>query len=248
MRTAILGLGHMGKCHARVLRELGHEVVTVDPAGHADYTAIPKRDFADGACIATSPDQLFSAVRACEDHDLPICLIEKPLGQTLGEASTIAVRHPGTWVGYVERFNPMLAEVERLLPRIGQVRRIVIKRLGLEQRNKLGPWRDLATHDLDLLDALRLPEDRAEIEVGYGVTKERAWCIEGEFGGSIEVDWMRRVVRCGDYRHFDAVAEPLKLQWHSLIKGDPAPVDTRGAVQVLRSAIRHEQEHEPVAA
>jgi Trk K+ transport system NAD-binding subunit len=39
MRIAVIGLGVMGRNHKRVLERLGHEVVTVDPAGHADTSA-----------------------------------------------------------------------------------------------------------------------------------------------------------------------------------------------------------------
>lgn len=243
MTIAVIGYGYMGKAHARVLRKLGHQVLTVDPAGHADYPSIPKLGFAEGAVIATPPEQILSVVLACESFGVPILLIEKPLAPTLAEAATIAVRHPRTWVGYVERFNPILPVVEAALPALGEIKRITVKRLGLEARNDLGPYRDLATHDIDLLESLTLPLERTELRVGYGTTKERTWLILGE-NGYLRADWQAQTV---NGTHFTK-QEPLAAQWTSLLAGDPAPVDTRGAVQILRLAIQHERDHEPVAA
>lgn len=246
MNIAVLGYGAMGINHTRVLRRLGHRVLTVDPAGHAHYTAIPKRDFADGAVIATPAEHIPAAVKSCEDVDLPILLIEKPLAATVAEASVLAMRLPGTWVGYVERFNPVLPVVEELLPTLGEIRAIKVRRLGLEQRNNLGAYRDLATHDLDLLDALRLPIERAEFEVGYGVNKVRTWDIHGT-DTSLSVDWQHQRITADACPAFEQ-GEPLTLQWLSILRRDKAPVDARLAVQVLRLAVRLEQELEPVAA
>jgi hypothetical protein len=62
VRIAVIGLGVMGRNHKRVLERLGHEVVTVDPAGHADCLTIQQAASAAPAS-ARSPHPQTSSSR-----------------------------------------------------------------------------------------------------------------------------------------------------------------------------------------
>ena len=130
LRGAVLGLGMMGRHHARLLQGTPGVVFAgaVDPEGDR-YGAV-----ADAALVFSSIDALMPAARPdfvvvavpTEDHVETVralasagvhLLIEKPLAATVEEAREIiglcgsaGVRAA---VGFVERCNPALAELRR---------------------------------------------------------------------------------------------------------------------------------------
>jgi UDP-N-acetylglucosamine 3-dehydrogenase len=169
LRAGLVGLGAMGRHHARVLRSL--EGVTLvgaaDPAGDR-YQAAP------GIPIVPSLTELLRldldyAVLACPTllhHPLGIelaaagvpTLIEKPLAATpetarLLNAAFEAAGVPAA-VGYIERFNPALIATRTRLQAglLGHVFSISTRRTGPYPTRipDVGVIHDLATHDLDL--------------------------------------------------------------------------------------------------
>ncbi|MDO8184409.1 Gfo/Idh/MocA family oxidoreductase [Conexibacter sp. JD483] len=172
LRAAVLGLGMMGRHHARLLQTLpGVEFAgAVDPAGDRHgVVRDPALVFAtleqlldsgrlDMAVVALPTEEHLPAALALTSADVAM-LIEKPLAATTEDAELIiaAVRHRGlaAAVGHVERFNPSLVALRRRLEagQLGDVFLVATERVGPfpERIKDVGVIKDLATHDLDIV-------------------------------------------------------------------------------------------------
>jgi predicted dehydrogenase len=172
LRAAVLGLGMMGRHHARLLQTLpGVEFAgAVDPAGDRhgvvrDQTRVfPTLEQLldsgrlDMAVVALPTEEHLPAALALAAADVAM-LIEKPLAATTEDAELIiaAVRRRGlaAAVGHVERFNPSLVALRRRLEagQLGDVFLVATERVGPfpERIKDVGVIKDLATHDLDIV-------------------------------------------------------------------------------------------------
>lgn len=169
LRAGLLGVGMMGRHHARVLRELpGVELVAIadpggDPHGVAgDLPILPDID----ALIAAGIDIAVVAVptRFHEDAALRLAeagvhtLVEKPIADSVeaGRRMVDAFAAKGLVgaVGHIERFNPALQELRRRLAAgdLGEVYQIATRRQGPfpSRIADVGVGKDLASHDIDL--------------------------------------------------------------------------------------------------
>ncbi len=170
LRMAVVGVGHLGKEHARILAGLPDvDLVGVADAQFEQAQAVaqrlgtqPFREFwpllnlVDAACVVT-PTALHAGI-AMEflRRGIPL-LVEKPLAASLTEADVLvhlAQRHGALLqVGHIERFNPAFEELQR---RPLQPKWIRAQRLGpfTGRSTDIGVVLDLMIHDLDLLLAL----------------------------------------------------------------------------------------------
>lgn len=169
LRAGLLGIGMMGRHHARVLRDLdGVELVAIaDPAGDShgvagDLEVLPDIE----SLIARGLDLAVVAVptRYHEDAALKLaaagvhCLVEKPIAESVdaGRRMTDAFAAAGLVgaVGHIERFNPALQELRRRLAagELGAVYQIQTRRQGPfpSRIADVGVAKDLASHDVDL--------------------------------------------------------------------------------------------------
>lgn len=169
LRAGLLGIGMMGRHHARVLREVeGVDLVAIaDPAGDphgvaGDLTVLPDVD----ALIAQGLDVAVVAVptRFHEDAALKLAaagvhtLVEKPIAETVeaGRRMVDAFAAAGLVgaVGHIERFNPALQQLRRRLENgdLGAVYQIQTRRQGPfpSRIADVGVAKDLGTHDVDL--------------------------------------------------------------------------------------------------
>jgi len=167
LRGAVLGLGMIGRHHARLL-QASEEVDfagAVDPGGDrfgavhdpakvfASFDDLPDIDF---AIVAVPTENHLEGVRAAAARGAHM-LIEKPLAATTAEAEEVieVVRAAGVHagVGHVERFNPALIELRRRLDELGEVLLIRTERVGPfpDRVKDVGVVKDLGTHDLDLV-------------------------------------------------------------------------------------------------
>jgi UDP-N-acetylglucosamine 3-dehydrogenase len=169
LRAGLLGVGMMGRHHARVLRELeGVDLVAIaDPGGDPHGVAgvlhvLPDVD----ALIETGIDIAVVAVptRFHEEAALKLAaagvhaLVEKPLAHTIeaGTRMVEAFRDASLVgaVGHIERFNPALQELRRRIAadELGAVYQIATRRQGPfpSRIADVGVAKDLASHDVDL--------------------------------------------------------------------------------------------------
>lgn len=169
LRYGLIGLGSMGRHHARNIRALeGAELVAVaDPYGDkfgvaGDLEVLPEVD----ALIDAGIDAAMVAVPTGQHAEVALKLaeagvhtmVEKPLGSTIeeGKAMVQAFESKGLVgaVGYVERCNPALLEMRRRIAegQLGKVYQITTRRQSPFPARiaDVGVVKDLATHDVDL--------------------------------------------------------------------------------------------------
>lgn len=169
IRMGVLGLGMMGRHHVRNARQTeGVELVAVadahgdrfDVAGRLDV--LPDVD----ALIDQEIDAAIVAVSTGLHADVAIKLaeagihtmVEKPLASTLEEGEAIVDAYEKAQVigavGYVERCNPALLEMRRLVAEgfLGEIYQVATRRQSPFPARiaDVGVVKDLATHDIDL--------------------------------------------------------------------------------------------------
>ena len=171
LRAAVIGVGHLGRHHARILGTLeGVELVAVvdtntgRAAAASATTGAPA--FADFREVLDSNIDAVSIAVPTELHRdiaLPFlqrgiaALVEKPIARSLSEADELvsAARASGAVlaVGQTERYNPAVAAV---LPLVTSPRFIEVHRLGAfpDRSLDIDVVFDLMIHDLDIILAL----------------------------------------------------------------------------------------------
>lgn len=170
LRIGLIGLGMMGRHHARLLQQIeGIEFVgAVDPTGDR-HGALPSGMLLDGldemlaggidaAVVAVPTGNHEEVALQFAERGLPI-LIEKPLAADVASARRIeqafADRDLLGCVGHVERFNPALQAMKGRLDRneLGHVFSIATIRVGPfpHRIQDVGVVKDLAAHDIDLV-------------------------------------------------------------------------------------------------
>jgi len=178
VRVGVIGLGTMGRNHVRVLRSLPRVrlAAVADPdlaalaafgsdAGaqaFAEPMALLAEADLDGVVIASPTTSHLPLALAAIDRGIAV-LIEKPLAATPAEAERIVAAAsllgaPPVQVGHIERFNPAVLELGRVLDAgwLSTVFAISSRRSGPfpARIRDVGVTVDLATHDVDILCAI----------------------------------------------------------------------------------------------
>lgn len=175
LRVGLIGLGSMGRNHLRVLGlAAGTRLVAVaDPDPEALAAAAASsgaQGFAEPLALIAEAELDAVVVAAPTTTHLPLALaaierriavlVEKPLAATPAEADLIvaaasAAGAPPVQVGHIERFNPAVLELGRLLDAgwLSTVFAITSRRAGPfpARIRDVGVTVDLATHDVDML-------------------------------------------------------------------------------------------------
>ncbi|WP_309238239.1 Gfo/Idh/MocA family protein [Actinoplanes aureus] len=168
LRAGLIGLGAMGRNHARVLGVLdGVELVGVmDPApgvtGPFGVPVVPdveqllalNLDYAVVACPTGLHEEIGLRLAEAGVHTL----IEKPLAPSIDAAKRLVEaferRNLVGAVGHIERYNPALQSLRTRLEagELGDIYQIVTRRQGPFPGRiaDVGVVMDLATHDIDL--------------------------------------------------------------------------------------------------
>lgn len=169
LRAGVLGLGMMGRNHARVLAGLeGVELVGVfDPADNVPATVHDRPVFSTlDALLDAGIDYAVVAAPTAFHLDMGVhlaeagvhALIEKPVASTTADAATLrdlfAAKGLIGGVGHIERYNPALQEARRRIEDglIGEIYQVVTRRQGPFPGRiaDVGVIKDLASHDIDL--------------------------------------------------------------------------------------------------
>jgi predicted dehydrogenase len=169
LRAGMIGLGMMGRHHARVLRSLdGVELVAVaDPGGdvHGVAAGLHVYDSVEaliGAgidmCVVAVPTAFHEQVGLALAEAGVHALVEKPLAPDGVAAKRLADAFEAKGlvgcVGHIERYNPALQSLRARLEQdeLGSVYQIITRRQGPFPNRiaDVGVVKDLATHDIDL--------------------------------------------------------------------------------------------------
>ncbi len=185
LRVAVVGVGHLGQHHARVLAAL-HDVELIGVAdarieqarlvagrhgteAFADYRDLIDR--VDAVSIAV-PTALHRSVAGDFLSRGIATMVEKPLASTLAEAEELVrlarARGVTLQVGHIERFNPALSALEGLSLR---PKYIAAERLATHtfRSTDIGVVLDLMIHDLDLVGSLVATPVRSVAAVGVSI-------------------------------------------------------------------------------
>jgi UDP-N-acetylglucosamine 3-dehydrogenase len=174
LRLGLVGLGSMGRNHLRVIS--AHPETTLTAMADTDAAALEDavartgaRGFADplemiagadldGIVLAPPTTAHTALALAAIDRGLSV-LVEKPLAATVEDGLAIlnAARHRGVrvQVGHVERYNPAVLEMGRLLRAgwLSTIYAVTSRRAGPfpARIRDVGVTVDLGTHDVDML-------------------------------------------------------------------------------------------------
>lgn len=167
LRAGLVGLGMMGRHHARVLASLsGVDFVGVcDPAGDTqgvaqgrpvvktiDELIALKIDYAMVAVPTIYHLEIGKSLAAAGVH----AMVEKPLSHDTATSKELASAFKSAGlvgaVGHIERYNPSLQEARKRLDQLGTLYQVVTRRQGPFPARiaDVGVVKDLATHDIDL--------------------------------------------------------------------------------------------------
>lgn len=169
LKAGLVGLGAMGRNHARILSILddvefvgaADAVVTDQRVSHG-APIVPDVD----ALIALKPDYVVVAAPTGTHEEIGLklaeagihALIEKPLAPSVEGAKRLvdafAERGLVGGVGHIERYNPALQSLRTRLAAgdLGEIYQVVTRRQGPFPGRiaDVGVVKDLATHDIDL--------------------------------------------------------------------------------------------------
>jgi UDP-N-acetylglucosamine 3-dehydrogenase len=186
IKYAVIGIGNMGKNHARSAHEMPEANLVAIADMHLtsmkdlakSYDCQPFEDYrqmldqlpeiaAVSVCVPTTKH--LEVAGECMRRGKHV-LLEKPIAATLEDGRELQrlARANGVqfMVGHIERFNPAVRKVKDLLARheIGQVVSIIARRVGVfpPQIRDANIAVDLAIHDLDIVSYL-LDEKPVEV-------------------------------------------------------------------------------------
>ena len=169
LRAGLVGLGMMGRNHARVLNTLdGVEFVGAADAAGDVHSAAGRATVVKSVdqlvalgldfCIVAAPTGTHEALGLQLAEAGVHCLIEKPLADTTAAATRLVNAFESRMlvggVGHIERYNPALRALRGRLEagELGEVYQVTTRRQGPFPHRiaDVGVVKDLATHDLDL--------------------------------------------------------------------------------------------------
>jgi predicted dehydrogenase len=220
VRIAVIGVGHLGRHHARILSALpGVELVAVVDTNRARAEEVaaanrtqPRFDArellgcVDAVTIAVPTDQHAAVALPFLDAGVP-ALVEKPLARSLAEADAMiaAAARAGVAfaVGQTERFNPA---VDAARPLLTDPRFIEVHRLGTfpERSLDIDVVFDLMIHDLDIvlslvkgdvesIDAVGVPVLTGRVDIANARVRFTNGCIANLTASRISRDRVRKI-------------------------------------------------------
>jgi UDP-N-acetylglucosamine 3-dehydrogenase len=238
LRLGLAGLGSMGRNHLRVISNHPDTVLAAiaDPdaaaleaavaqtgaKGFADPLAMIGQAELDGVVLAAPTTAHVGLALAAIERGLSV-LVEKPLAATVEDGLAIVaaarLRNVRVQVGHVERYNPAVLEMGRLLRAgwLSTIYAITSRRAGPfpARIRDVGVTVDLGTHDVDMLSWIA---GERPVRV-YAETAQRLHATHEDltFGlmhfpsgatGFLDVDWLtpakrRSLVAVGEEGMFE---------------------------------------------
>jgi predicted dehydrogenase len=219
-RVGVVGVGHIGKNHARLYAELPSvEFTAVYDIDRARADQIAKQfdiraatsleDFAeqvDAASVATTTSAHFEVGRDLLGRGKHL-LIEKPIAENPAHATALAElaaqRQLVLQVGHVERFNPVLSALEA---RLTHPRFIEAHRLSPypNRSTEIGVVLDLMIHDLEIIlhlvrspvetiDAVGVPVLSRGEDIANARLRFQNGCVANVTSSRISPERMRKI-------------------------------------------------------
>jgi len=260
VRIAVVGVGYLGRHHARILSSLPGArltaVVDTNAARAHDVAAAsgtrPLTDFRD---LLGNVDAVTLAVPTDLHREIALpfltagvhVLVEKPMARSLAEADDMIQTAAKTGailaVGQTERFNPAVIAAR---PVLSDPRFIEVHRLGTfpERSLDIDVVFDLMIHDVDIVLSLVNAEVEAIEAVGVPVLTGRVdianarltfsnGCIANLTASRISRDRVRKIRFFQPMAYVSIDYSAQKLEVFRLVKGEgPVPAIEGGEVTV----------------
>jgi len=217
LRCAVIGVGNMGKHHARIYSQIAQLVSVADPVEAAGkliadtYHAHYYRDFREmlhhetiDAVSVAVPTKFHEEISVyCLQKYIPT-LVEKPMSNSVQSATriieTAKKENVLLMVGHVERFNPAVIRLKKLIDEgiFGQIVSLNSVRVGINPppTPSSNVAIDLGIHDVDIFNFL-LGEIPIESNVIKGKIFEKNISDSASFllrykhaTGTIQTNWM----------------------------------------------------------
>jgi predicted dehydrogenase len=220
LRAAVIGVGSMGRNHARVYDETPNAelVAIVDPNAAMVEQVSQQRNVAGYTHLETMLDEVkpsivtvavpteahLEVVKLLVERGIHI-LVEKPIASSVEQArQMLALAQAANVVlavGHIERHNPAISLLIDHIQegRLGKIFQLHARRIGPfpARIRDVGVLLDLATHDLDVMGAImREPVTRVTAETVSGINTDREDMVNGlvRFAsgalGVIDINWM----------------------------------------------------------
>jgi predicted dehydrogenase len=255
LRIAVVGVGHLGKHHARILSTMsGVELVAVVDTNQARADEIAKthgtRPLVDASELAGQVDAVTIAVPTELHRDIALpfltagvpVLVEKPMARSLAEADDMIVAAGNSGaalaVGHTERFNPAVAVAR---PLVANPRFIEVHRLGVfpERSLDIDVVFDLMIHDLDVvlslvnaevesIDAVGVPVLTNRVDIANARVRFANGCLANLTASRISRDRVRKIrfFQPAAYLSIDYAAQ--KVEMFRLVSGSSGVPSIQG--------------------
>jgi predicted dehydrogenase len=255
LRVAVIGVGHLGRHHARILSsQPGVTLTAVVDKNHARAAEIaagnqtrPLFDYRD---VLGHVDAVTIAVPTELHRDIALpflsagvpVLVEKPIARSLAEADEMiaaaARAKVPLAVGQTERFNPAVAAARPLL---SDPRFIEVHRLGTfpERSLDIDVVFDLMIHDLDVvlslidskvdsIEAVGVPVLTGRVDIANARVRFANGCIANLTASRISRDRVRKIrfFQRSAYLSIDYATQKVEL-WR-LVTGNAAEASIEG--------------------
>jgi predicted dehydrogenase len=262
LRVAVVGVGHLGRHHARVLASLpGVRLVGVVDTNISRAAEVAQ---ANGTAVVGSVRDLPGAVDAVsvavptEAHAavaIPLLeagidvLVEKPMTRSLSEADALIAAAASSGrvlgVGHIEHFNPA---VQAARPHIHDPRFIEVHRLGTfpERSLDIDVVFDLMIHDIGLvlelvgsevvgIEAVGVPVLTPRVDIANARLKFANGCIANLTASRISRDQVRKIrfFQKNTYLSIDYKAQEVEA-WRLVAQGTGMPRIDGGKLDVVR--------------
>jgi predicted dehydrogenase len=260
LRIAVIGVGHLGKHHARILSTMpGVELVAVVDTNAARAEEVAKasgtRPLTDARELAGRVDAVTIAVPTEIHRDIALpflsagvaALVEKPMARSLAEADDMiaaaAKARVALAVGHTERFNPAVAVAR---PLVANPRFIEVHRLGVfpERSLDIDVVFDLMIHDLDVvlslvdsevesIDAVGVPVLTGRVDIANARVRFANGCLANLTASRISRDRVRKIrfFQPSAYLSIDYAAQ--KVEMYKLVMGGATPSIQGGDLPVI---------------
>jgi len=176
IKIGVIGTGVMGRNHVRVLNELGVLTAISDnniktlkhiskkhkvKQAYIDHNEMLKKEDLDGVVIATSTRYHKTLVLDCIKQGVNI-LVEKPIALKLNDAQEMITKAKKKGiiftVGHIERFNPVVTKIKKLLKTLGKIDLVNCARVSPYPKRSIaiheGILIDIGVHDFDIIQYL----------------------------------------------------------------------------------------------
>jgi predicted dehydrogenase len=262
VKIAVVGVGHLGRHHARILANLaGVELAAVVDLNHerasrvaAEYGTRALNDWrelmssVDAVTIATPTETHLTIAQPLLESGIHV-LVEKPMTRTTAEADRLlaaaAAGNATLAVGHTERFNPAVAAARTL---VREPRFIEVHRLGTfpDRSLDIDVVFDLMIHDLDLvlhfvgdevssIDAVGVPVLTPRIDIANVRLRFSSGCTANLTASRISRDRVRKIrfFQRDSYVSIDYSAQELEM-WRLVAQPGAMPAIEGGKMDVLQ--------------